>query len=256
MKKLTINNREILVYDSIDELPMVNFQKYNKYMLIDSGIGSDINDIDTHISRLAKYIKSDVSKAMQELQNMRQNLYMISSGISPKHLAFATLIHSIDGKEVTDLSDDNLKSILDSINTVKRSWLVDLLISIKKKISTELELYFPEEFTSVKEKDAYDKLKSRTLLVLEGIRTGNKNTSDIDTIDEYLFSLHKPNSFIGSASIEIQYDKQFEAACIAIAQKTNLNAKHMTVLQFYSAVDSIKQQTEAEQKILNRHKRK
>lgn len=133
MKKLTINNREILVYDSIDELPMVNFQKYNKYMLIDSGIGSDINDIDTHISRLAKYIKSDVSKAMQELQNMRQNLYMISSGISPKHLAFAALIHSVDGKEVTDLSDDNLKSMLDSINTVKRSWLVDLLTSIKKK---------------------------------------------------------------------------------------------------------------------------
>ena len=77
MKKILFNNRTIEVYDSIEELPIVNFQKYNKYLLIDSGIGSDVDSIDEHIVKIAKLIKKeDSQKAMQELLNMRQNLYM------------------------------------------------------------------------------------------------------------------------------------------------------------------------------------
>lgn len=256
MKKFNINKREVVVYDSIDELPIVNFQKYNKYLLIDSGIGSDINDIDTHITKIAKFIKTDQSKAIQELQNLRQNMYMIASGISPKYLAFAALIHSIDGKVVEDLSDDNLKSILEDFNTVKHSWLAELLAQIKKKITTELELYFPEEFINVREKDVYDRLKHRVSLVLEGIIEDKDNTSEIDVIDNYLLSLHKPTSFEGSSSAEIKYDKQFETTCVLIAQKTNLDAKNMTVLQFYSTLENMKKQSEAEQKMLNRNKRR
>lgn len=255
MKKFIINKKEFCVYDSIDELPIVNFQKYNKYLLIDAGIGSDIDDIDKHITRIAKYIKVDKDKAMQELQNMRQNLFMISSGISPKYLAFAALVHSIDGKPVEDLSDTNLKSIIESIHTVKHSWLVNLLAEIKKKIDTELELYFPNEFSSAREKEVYDKLKNRTLLVLEGIKTGIKNTTEIDAIDDYLFSLHSPNSFSGSSSAEIKYDKQFETMCVLIAQKTNLDAKNMSVLQFYNTLDNMRQQAEAERKAVKKHKK-
>lgn len=110
MKSLLINKKIVRVYDSIDEMPIINFQKYNKYLLIDSGIGSDADDIDAHIVKIAKYIKSNNNrKALQELQNMRQNIYMVNSEISPKYLAFAALIYSIDGKKVDDLSDDGLK---------------------------------------------------------------------------------------------------------------------------------------------------
>lgn len=255
MKTIVINNKKLVMYDSIDELPIVNFQKYNKFLLIDAGVGSDVNDIDQHISKIAKYIKSNKSLAMQELQNMRQNMYMISSSISPKYLAFAALIHSIDDNRVEDLSDENLKAILESLRTVKHSWLINKLAEIKKKIQAELELYFPEEFVNVKEKEAYDRLKSRTLLVLEGIKTGNKKTSEIDEIDDYLFNLHKPKSFIGSESVEIKYDKQFESMCVIISQKINSNARNMTVLQFYSALENIKHQIEAENKAYKKHKR-
>lgn len=256
MKKVVINGKELLLYDSIDELPIVNFQKYNKYLLIDSGVGSDIDDIDRHIVKIAKYIKSDRNLALRELQNMRQNFYMIASAVSPKHLAFAALIHSIDGEIVTDLSDTNLQAILDSLKTVKRSWLADMLAKIKKKINTELELYFPQEFINPKEKEIYDRLKQRTMLVLENIIDGKNNFSEIDIIDSYLFSLHKPNSFLGESSVEIKYDKQFENMCVIIAQKTSLDAKQMTVLQFYSAIDNLKRQAEEERKIANRHRRK
>ena len=77
MKSLLINKKIVRVYDSIDEMPIVNFQKYNKYLLIDSGIGSDADDIDAHIVKIAKFIKANNNKkALQELQNMRQNMYM------------------------------------------------------------------------------------------------------------------------------------------------------------------------------------
>lgn len=258
MKNLHINSRIVCVYDSIDEMPIVNFQKYNKFLLIDSGIGSDVDDIDSHITKIAKYINSNnTESAIRELQNMRQNLYMINSKISPKYLAFAALIHSIDGVKITDLSDDNLKKILDELNTVKHFKIIDILAKIKKKVETELEIYFPNEFVDIKEKEVYDKLKKRVALVLDTIIYDNDNTKEISAIDALIFGMYKPNIFIGCDSIEVKYDKQFENACLLISQKVNINAKTMSVLEFYNALENIKKQLEQESKGLtsNRYRK-
>lgn len=256
MRTFDLNGKSIRVYDSIDEMPIVNFQKYNKYLLIDSGIGSDANDIDAHIVNIAKYIKANDSKnALQELQNMRQNIYMVNSGISPKYLAFAALIHDIDGKIVTDLSDDNLKAIIDNLNDTKHSTILNYLFELKKKVSSELEIYFPGDFISTKEKETYDKIKNRTCLVLDSIINDSDNTEQIKLIDDSLEKMHLPNIFIGSDSVEVKYDKQFESMCILIAQKTSVDARKMTVLQFYTAIDNIKQQIEAESKSLKKFKK-
>ena len=255
MKNLTVNKKTVRVYDSIDEMPIINFQKYNKYLLIDSGIGSDVDDIDAHIARIAKFIKSNnAKKALQELQNMRQSMYMVNSEISPKYLAFAALIHSIDDEEVNDLSDDGLKNVLAKLKEIKHSKIIDFLVWLKKKVTTELEIYFPGDFVSPKEKDAYDKLKQRTLFVLDSMINGTDNSEQIETIDIVMLNMHSPKSYIGSESVEIKYDKQFESTCLLIAQKTSMDAKKMTVLQFYNAVDNIKQQLEAESKSVKRHK--
>lgn len=257
MKNLLINKKIVRVYDSIDEMPIVNFQKYNKYLLIDSGIGSDADDIDAHIVKIAKYIKSNNNKkALQELQNMRQNIYMVNSEISPKYLAFAALIHSVDGKEVNDLSDDGLKKLLQDLKEVKHSKVVDFLLWLKKKVTNELEIYFPGDFVNPKEKEAYDKLKNRTLLVLDSIINDTDNTEQIELIDTMMLNMHTPKVFIGSESVEVKYDKQFESTCLLIAQKTNMDARKMTVLQFYNAIDNIKAQAEAEAKSLKKHKKK
>lgn len=256
MKTLIINKKIVKVYDSIDEMPIVNFQKYNKYLLIDSGIGSNVDDIDAHISRIAKFIKiNDRKKALQELQNMRQNMYMVNSEISPKYMAFAALIHSIDDKPITNLSDDNLKSILNDLRTIKHSWLADLLLRLKKKITAELEIYFPEDFNNPREKEAYDRLKNRTLFVLDSIINGVDNSERIDAIDALIIGAYTPKSFVGSESAEVKYDKQFETTCLLISQKTNMDAKKMTVLQFYNAISDIKTQAEAETKRLSKIKK-
>ena len=257
MKNQKKKKKVVQVYDSIDEMPIVNFQKYNKYLLIDSGIGSDADDIDAHITRIAKFIKANNNKkALQELQNMRQNMYMVNNEISPKYLAFAALIHSINGKETNDLSDDGLKALLKELKEVKHSVIVELLLWLKKKVTFELETYFPGDFVNSKEKDAYDKIKNRTLFVLDSIINDTDNTEQIEAIDVMLINMHNPKPFIGSESVEIKYDKQFESTCLLIAQKTNMDAKKMTVLQFYNAIDNIKSQAEAEAKSVQHHKRR
>ena len=181
---------------------------------------------------------------------------MINSKISPKYMAFAALMHSLDGKELTDLSDDGLKSALDSLKNVKHSFIVEALEWLKKKVSTELDLYFPGEFTSAKEKEAYDRIKIRTLLVLDSIVNEADNDQKIEALDIALLNMHNPKSYSGANSAEIEYDKQFESACLLISQKTNTDAKNMTVLQFYNALDIIKKQVEAKSKALQKHKRK
>lgn len=252
MKTVSLNGKILKLYDSIDEMPIVNFQKYNKYLLLDSGIGSDADDVDAHIVKIARYIKAGSSeKALQELQNMRQNIYMINSELSPKYLAFAALIYSVDGQEVTDLSDDGLKALLGDIKKVKHSSLFSLLAKLKKKVETELELYFPNGFVGAREKEAYDLLKTRTLLLLAEIDNAEvDNSAQVATIDLAMLRMQKPKCFIGSSSIEIKYEKQFENACLLISQKTSMDAKKMTVLQFYNALETIKAQAEAEAKRL------
>lgn len=252
MKILNIGNKEIKLYDSIDEMPICNFQKYNKYILLDSGLGSDIDDIDSHLIRLSKLVKTDSAKALQELQNMRQNMHMVVSNISPKYLAFAALIHSIDGKRIEDLSDDTLKRVLDEIKDVKHGTLVDILEWLKKKLQAELETYFPSEFEDAKEKEAFDRLKRRTLLVLRQIIEDTDLSDEIQEIDDYSLSLYKPKIFFGKKSIEIQYDKQFENSCLLISKETGSNAKSMTVLQYYNALELIKKETDAKLKAYKR----
>lgn len=255
MKKIMLNGKVVKVYDSIDEMPIVNFQKYNKYLLIDSGIGSDVDDIDAHVVNIARFVKTgNVNKALMELQNLRQNLHMVNSEISPKYLSFAALIHSVDGKEITDLSDDNLKEVLQELKQLKHSFVADFIEWLKKKVATELETYFPEEFNSAREKEAYDVLKRRTLLILDSIVNGTDTEGEVAAIDKAAQDRYKPKMYVGSDSVEVKYDRNFESTCLLITQETNADAKRMTVLQFYNAVDNIKKQAEAKMKSLKRAK--
>lgn len=254
MKEIAIKGHIIKLYDSIDEMPILNFQKYNKFILIDSGLGSDIDSIDSHLVNLAKLIKTDRVKASKELQNLRQTMHMIVSGISPKYLAFAALIYSIDGEILTDLSDDGLKNALNKLNNIKHNKIAEFLTWLKKKLDAELEMYFPNEFgNDANEKEVYDKLKQKILLKLDEIINDNDNSEQINEIENFLFSLYKPKNFYGKESVEIKYDKQFETACMYISQETNMNAKNMTVLEFYNTIGELKKQAELKVKAYKKH---
>lgn len=140
MKTIDTGKHVIKLYDSVDELPIGAYQRYNKFLLIDAGIGSSIDDFDAHIVKLAKLIgNNEREKAAQELQNMRQNLYMINANISPKYMAFAALVYSIDGQKIEAVSDDDYGELLAKIREMPHSLLTNTLDWLKKKLQTNLK---------------------------------------------------------------------------------------------------------------------
>lgn len=253
MKQANVNGHSIEIYDSVDEMPIRRFQKYNKYLLIDSGVGSDLQDILDHIGRTIIYVKKKPEMAIIELENIRQALYLVTEEISPRYMAFAVLVNRIDGEPADDLSDVGLKRVLDKLNDVKKTWIDRIIDSVKKKIDAELNLYFPGKFEEPLVKEYYDELKGHTLLKLKHIITGEDVTQACREIEQRLAVLIKPRLFSGKNSAEIAYDKQFEEMCLILSQNLQVQPHAMTVLQFYNAFEYLKKEAK---KQARRHKRK
>lgn len=240
-----LGGHTVEIYDAIDTLPMLRFHAYNKMLLIDAGIGSDLADFDNHIEKAMRFCKGKKPElAAQELDNMRQNVYFIQSGVSPRHLAFCALVKSIDGEPITDLSTDGLQKVLDLFADVPQNELTAQLEAVKKKIDDELQLYFPRLFDDTTVKEYFDELKRRTLLMLDAIIEGDTNDrrDEIDRITTELLTYNKPQPFSGLESMEIQYDKQFENMCLTLSQHLNVtHPKQFTVLEYYNAFERVKQ---------------
>ena len=245
MKTVKIGEYTVEIYDAIDELPMLRFHKYNKMLLVDAGIGSDLQDFDTHIEKAMRYARSKTPElAAIELDNMRQNVYFIQTGISPKHLAFAVLVKSIDGEPYNDLSDDGLQKVVDMFGDVPVKELTAQMEAVKKKIDRELQIYFPRLFDDATVKEYYDQLKRRTVLILQTIIDGGskpEREKEIDDITAELITYFNPKSFSGSDSVEIEQDKQFEKMCLMLSQHLHTDPKNMSVLAYYNAFEYIKE---------------
>lgn len=242
MKIGKINKHTVEIYDSIDEMPINRFQRYNKYLLIDSGVGSDLQDVLDHIDRAKIYIKSNPAMAITELDNMKQAVYLVSEQISPKYMAFAVLVSKIDGQPMDDLTDAGLQRVLDILKEAKKSWIDGILHSVKKKIDEELSLYFPGRFEDATCKEYYDQLRSHTMLKLQHLLTGEDISSASEDIEIRLAILMKPRIFSGKKSVEIAYDKQFEEMCLILSQNLQIHTQDMTVLQFYNAFEYLQKQ--------------
>lgn len=246
MKTTKIGERAVVLYDSIDELPILRFHAYNKMLLIDAGVGSDLSNWDAHIEKAIRFIrKGNPDLAEKELDNLRQNVYFIQSAISPKYLAFACLVKSVDGTEYKDMTADGLQKVLDLFADAPNTELTAQLEAVKKKIDEELRLYFPRLFDDATLKEYYDKLKQRTIVVLRTIIDGRATEADakeIDDITEELITYFNPQEFTGSDGVEIKHDRQFENMCLILSQNFHVDPKIFTVLEYYNAFEYIKEQ--------------
>jgi hypothetical protein len=256
MKEVELKGHKVTLYTSIEELPMARFHKYNKCLLIDAGIGSDMSSVDGHIERVVRYVRADKREdAGKELENLRQNIYMILQGMSPSHLSFACLVASIDGKDCTDMSDEGLQRIVDLLGDVPVSDVTAESDAVKKKIDDELTVYFPSIFDDSRSKEYYDKMKERAIAMLDEIIKGRTEEREarIERLTDELVTFMKPRTFTGMGSVEIEYDRQFEDMCLLISQNLHTDPKRMTVLEYYNAYQYIERQAK-EQKRQNKRR--
>lgn len=145
MKTVKHNFLTLEMYDSIEELPITRFQLFNKYLMIDSGIGSNISDVDNHINKISKLMQVDVTKANVELINMRQNIVMMMNNVSPELNSFVVMIKSINGEDTTDndMTEEGVQKIIKALGKrkVNIGFVQKILSAIKKKLILNLNSF-------------------------------------------------------------------------------------------------------------------
>ena len=253
-----IGKHTVEFYDTIEELPIVRFHKYQKLLLVDAGIGSDIAAFDQRIEKTRRFLMAGKpEQAQQELENMRQCVFLIQSGVNPKHRAFAALVTKIDGQDCTDIGDDALAAITEKLNDVPESELTAQLEAVKKKIDGELTLYFPALFNDSDVKEYYDILRKRTLEILNGIVAGIDDPAGAEIVDKLttaLITYSNPKMFTGSDGVEIQFERQFENLCLVLSEQLHVEPKKYSVLEFYNAFDFVKERAKQAEKAQKRAK--
>lgn len=256
MVTVKIGKHTVEMYDAIDELPIVRFHKYQKFLLVDAGIGSDIAAFDQRIEKTRRFLMAGkTEQAQKELENLRQSVFLIQNGISPQHRAFAVLVTKIDGRECNDISDDALAGITETLQDAPAKELTAQLDAVKKKIDGELMLYFPALFNDSTVKEYYDLLRKRTLELLNAIMDGQPNpeaTAVVEKLTTALITYSNPKLFTGSDGVEIQHDRQFENLCLVLSEQLHVKPKEYTVLEFYNAFDFVQERAKAAEKAQKR----
>lgn len=87
------------------------------------------------------------------------------------------------------------------------------------------------------------------------LRKGKPYDMKDDVNRQKLIQMYTPINLFGEKSEEIEYDKQYERIKLIIAQKTNLDIKTLTVFQYYTYLEAVKEQVDEEQKASKRIKR-
>ena len=126
----------IIFWDDPVELPYRRYHKYNKHYMIAMQVGNTIEDYDRRQGNAIGYNNSGNSKAVGiELTNQRQCLHNALEEYSPKGMALATMVHSIDGHGYESFQEDSLDIVLDKLDAIgyTKQMMDETLDHVKKK---------------------------------------------------------------------------------------------------------------------------
>lgn len=243
MKKQKLNGHQVTMYDSIDELPITRFHAFNKMLLLDSGVGGDVEAVKTHITSIYSHVKREDWKALvAELENYHQNLVFVVQNLSPRYLAFAALVATVDGEAVNDMSTAGLREVCAMLGDPTVREAGDLAAEFKKKSDAEFEYFFQSVVDSAQMKEYHILILERTALVLRKVRGEQGLDEQIEKVEALMWEAAPPQSYIGKKGAEVEYIKRFESMCAVMSQQLNRNPKEMTTMEFYSAYVMLKKQ--------------
>lgn len=115
----THGKHEIELFDSIHNLPVLRFQRFNKYQMQASEIGNTFADFDQRTIRVMQFLKKGMMKeALQELENRRQTIFNSYNEFTPQGKSLAILVKRIDSVEYVDFSPNNLDRCLEHLEKI------------------------------------------------------------------------------------------------------------------------------------------
>lgn len=114
-----------------------------------------------------------------------------------------------------------------------------------------MSVYYPKISTNTKSKEIYSLYKRRLMLILDNVISNvDDNIEELDDLDNQMLLHSKPLIFTGPESFEVRVDKQFNELALYVTQKAGVEAKKLTVFEFYSALEYIEKSIKYETNIL------
>ena len=124
-------------YESLDDLPIKNYNLLQKYALIDLGIGSDLSDVVRHHTRFNQLLEvKDYESLYIENENLMINYNFLLSEKNIKGYVLASLLKEVEGTKV-NVTDDNIEEYVDKIenSTITIGQLESYTTVLKKKLT-------------------------------------------------------------------------------------------------------------------------
>jgi len=138
-----IGKSEVKIFTDVEELFIPRYSKFNKYMVLNEEVGHNFNDVETHFSKMYALINSPAKLKIQ-IDNFRQLIYSIDNGQNFINMAYACLIHSIDGVECNDLTPTGLSETLEKLKMVQAKSVKKKSTLFQKKLISNLLSLIPE----------------------------------------------------------------------------------------------------------------
>lgn len=97
------------LYKDINTMPIKVFMRFQKYVMIEQGLGSNVQDFSTHLAKLNEYIVNNrTENAIEEIKNVFNLFYnIVEKEQDVKLYAIASLVK---GNE--NLGDEELKEFV------------------------------------------------------------------------------------------------------------------------------------------------
>lgn len=243
MRQVEIGRHRLELYDGIDEMPIGRFHRFNRNLMVDAGIGSDLQAVDGHIAKTVAFLKAGKTEsAVKEMENLRQSIALVHEGMSPAFSAFACLVASVDGESTEGWSESELDALSERLKGMSVGRLRTETGEVKKKIDAELALYFPTVFGNQRTSEWYQCLKRIGLEKLRELIKGLEKTDELRADELRMLEMMAPRKFTGSKGVEVEYDREYENMCLAMSQQLHLDVKGMTVLEYYNAYEFLREQ--------------
>lgn len=238
---------EIELLDSIHNLPILRFQRFNKYQMIASEVGNTFADYDQRTQKALQYLqKGMVKEAIQELENRRQTVFNAYNDFTPYGKSFAVLVKRIDGEIYNDFSPDNIDRCLEHLERIGlgNKDAISKLVEVKKKLETELVVYFSEFFPKNGNKEQTALRVRRANLMVDAVINQKEDKKGIFDIEKEILENDPPHvwNVWKSGNMERVLEVEFHKFAIAVTERSRQDLNNISTFTFYSTVEHLKEQ--------------
>lgn len=141
----TFNGVEL--YETIDEMPILRKHLFDKFLIMDSGMGSTMQDVEVRLQKLDVFlVEKNFDKALAERKNLHHTIFNGMAQINFKSLAFAALVYKVKGKKVQVDNESQAEEALTLIAPlVNFGDVAEFTNEVKKKLLTSLGYTFQKD---------------------------------------------------------------------------------------------------------------